>query len=285
MDLGLKDKLIVIAGGRGELGLAETTRTVLEREGALTVLLDDGSAKQVRATDFQIDLGDRRAFKGAFNRLRKKYASIAGYVSMVAGPLPSVLPGFRRVQRGHLQEQTEQTYYPVVYAYQEMREWAEVLDVPPMIVVWSSVNGLEKYALNEFAYDGAQSSVIKSVGNAAVYSRGKMYVVGVACGTLDNPLWEQSGQQEALKLIVKAIPDGRVTTLEEAAEHVAFYLSRGHALNGETISLARSWGRGRKTGSLVEKNNLVNPCPHHADVMGANYFRNFIHDREKCYDL
>jgi len=243
MDLGLKDKLIVIAGGRGELGLAETTRTILEREGAVTILLDDGSAREVRKTDFQVDLGDPRAFQRVFKRIRRKYASIAGYVSMVAGPLASVLPGFRRVERRHLQEQTEQTYYPVVYAYQEMREWAEVLDVPPTIVVWSSVNGLERYALNEFAYDGAQSSAMKSVGNAAVYSRGKMYVIGVACGTLDNPLWEQSGQSEALKLIAKAIPDGRVTTLEEAAEHVAFYLSRGHALNGEIVPLARSWGK------------------------------------------
>ncbi|KKQ75764.1 MAG: hypothetical protein US98_C0060G0002 [Parcubacteria group bacterium GW2011_GWC1_38_6] len=227
MDLGLKNKLIVVGGGAGGIGriVCETLLT----EGAEVIVADVANG--------DIDLCSPNETQRFFQDLKKHHKQLSGYCSLVyggggeSGLLDSSLLEIRSVLNN--------TLLAAVFPIQEAVRWMKKTGGGNIVVV-SSVNSI--LGLNEFAYDIAKGALNRIAPDIATgHGKDGIYATTLCLGTIcGTPSWKN--RDKDLVRIASAIPDNKVTTTQEVANMIAFLLSHhSMMLNGSTIIADRGW--------------------------------------------
>lgn len=237
MNLGLFDKIILVAGGAG--GIGQAVCAVLHHdEGAKVVSLDAKVVPVVPWRQEQVDLSDWLKVQELFRDLRARVGMIAGFCSLVyAGGGDE---RFSEVRPHHLKHQFEGTFLAALYPAQAAAKWMSLSTEGGNIVIVSSVNSV--LGLNECPYDFAKGAVNRIAPDIIADCGEKnisavTLLPGTICGT---PSWE--GKEEWLKNIASAIPDHKVTTAREVGNTIAFLLSHhGKMFSGSTIVADRGW--------------------------------------------
>lgn len=228
MDLGLKDKLVVVGGGEGGVGTALCK--ALKEEGAIVVSADIKSG---------IDLSSHEKTREFFSNLRQQYhQGLYGFVSSVYDGQTAKIPFIDATQ-----EQMDiaykgtysAAYWPAIEAARWMKETGG-----GHILVLSTVN--TKLGLAEGPYEtmkGAVNRIAPSI--ATQYGSKGVYAITLLAGTIaPTPPWE--GHDDLLEQVRKTIPDKRVTTPEEVSNVIAFLLSSyANAFNGNELLMDRGW--------------------------------------------
>lgn len=226
MELGLKNQVIVIGGGAGGIGSA--LYKVLAQEGAQVFVADLVNG---------IDLGSPQPVKDFFADLRRKHRKLYGYCSLVYGGGGE--SGIIDATPTEIQGEIHGTLLAAVYPIQEAIRWMKETGGGHIVVV-SSINSV--LGLNEFAYDLAKGALNRIAPDIAT-SCGKygIYAVTLCLGTVGGtPSW--AGKEDQLKKIANAIPDKKVTDVNEVSRVIAFLLS-DHAkmFNGCNLLADRGW--------------------------------------------
>ncbi len=226
MNLGLEGKLIVVAGGAGDIGQA--TCKILSQEGAIIEVADKVDDVNLAYMD------DVRPF---FQNLRAKYDTIHGFVSLVYGGRAE---GVADTSVARFEEVLRNTLHAAVYSAQESLRWMLEKGQGGHFVFVSSINSV--LGLNEFAYDVAKAGLNQVARDiASAHGKDGIYAVTLCPGTVaPTRAWE--GREESLEKIASVIPDGRVTTPEEVAHAIAFLLSEpAQMFSGHTLLADRGW--------------------------------------------
>ena len=227
MDLGLKDKRIVVTGAMG--GIGTEICKVLEEEGARVVPVDIKSGT---------DLGDAVQTHEYFQELREQYKKIDGFVSSVYGG-PGGQSGLHEVRLDDFESDMRNTFYAVFYPVKEALTWMRETGGGHIVVI-TSINA--HLGLGEWGYDIAKAGLEQMVRNLATWhSNEGIYSFALAPGTVaPTPAWE--GKGDVLAAIARSIPDGKVTHPSEVANFVAFLLSSyARMAIGNTILGDRAW--------------------------------------------
>ncbi|MDI6602624.1 MAG: SDR family oxidoreductase [Patescibacteria group bacterium] len=226
MELGLKDKLIVVGGGAGGIGSAVCE--ILRKEEAQVVIADLKNG---------VDLGDPHKVKDFFTDLREHYKNLYGYCSLVYGGGGE--NGVIDADSTEIEKELRDTLLAGVYPIQEAVRWMKEIGEGHIVVV-SSINSV--LGLNEFAYDLAKGAINRVAPDIAT-GCGKygIYAVTLCLGTIGGtPSW--IGKEDQLRKIADAIPDKKVTDVNEAARVIAFLLSKhSEVFNGCTLLADRGW--------------------------------------------
>jgi len=227
MDLGLKDKLIVVGGGAG--GIGRVVCKTLLAEGAEVIIADVANG--------DVDLSNQTGTQEFFQTLRKSHEKLSGYCSLVYGGGGE--NSFLDASPHEIESVLQDTLLAAIYPIQEAVRWMKETGGGQIVVV-SSINSM--LGLNEFAYDVAKGALNRiapdiATGCGKYGVRATTLCLGTVCGT---PSWK--GREEDIIRIASAIPDGQVTMAKEVANTIAFLLSHHAAiLNGSTIIADRGW--------------------------------------------
>jgi NAD(P)-dependent dehydrogenase (short-subunit alcohol dehydrogenase family) len=230
MDIGIKDKLIIVGGGAGGVG------TVVSQ-----VLREEGATVEVADIQAGTDLSDSEAVREFFDQAEARHRMrVVGFVSSVYGGSGGKnLTPFIETRPEELEAEFRGTFlaafYPIQEAVRRMRD-----NDGGNIVILSSINSW--LGLDETPYDCMKGALNRIAPNIAQAHAGEgICATTLILGTIKaTPSWV--GLEHELARIEQSIPGGRATTAEEVAQLVAFLLS-SHAtpFNGGEIPADRGW--------------------------------------------
>lgn len=231
MDLGLKDKVIVVTGGAK--GIGEGITRLLAREGAIPVIVgrnekDNESLIKEIGTGFQVttELSNPDACREAIDKVFQQYSKIDGVVNN-AGINDGV-----SLEHGNYKDFMQSLYNNVVHYYMIVQAALPALKKSKGSIVnisskvaetgqggtsgYAAANGGRNALTREWAVELLKYGIrVNAVIVAECYT--PLYDKWIK--TLDNP-------EETLKKITERIPlEKRMTTAEEIANMTVFLLS------------------------------------------------------------
>lgn len=228
MELGLKNRVIVLGGGAG--GIGQATVEFLTEEGAIVVVADRDRA----------DLGDKQSTGAFFASLRREYPAIHGYVSLVwHGAAEGDLT---QVTEEGLHAQVHDTLYGAVWPCQAAIEWMKETGGGSIVIV-SSINSV--VGVGQTDYDICKAGLNQLARDIATgYASSHIRANALCPGSVDTHVWDKlrSEDPKLFQKLSSVTPDGRLTSAVETAKVIAFLLSDVSSMfNGATLIADRGW--------------------------------------------
>lgn len=223
MDLGLRDKVVIVTGGGAGIGAAICA--ALKREGALPVSLGRGATAEHAARHFELELEDEAAVRTAVDATRAQFGAIDGLVNnagvndgigLEAGPA-----AFRASLERNL-----------VHAYLLAHLCVDALKATRGSIVNISSKTAVTGQGGTSGYTAAKGALLSLTREwAAALRRDGVRVNAVVPAEVMTPLYRQwldgfPDPEAQLAGIARRVPlEQRLTTAEEIADTVVFLLS------------------------------------------------------------
>ncbi len=237
MDLGLKEKLIIVSGQTGKIG--DTICKVLRSEGARVIVADKKNGidlnNSINAQKFLLE----DAIEGGSHNLY-------GYVCLIfgGGEERGTFDSQPHDSWMELKENLLAAIYTIQQATQIMKGQRE-----GHIVIMSSISSLLEP--DESAYDMAKNTLNRIAPDiAASYGYWNISATTLCLGAVGKTLY---WQEKTLNRIANSVPGKKVISPEEIAHIIAFLLSN-HAktFNGTTLVTNRRIGMETKSSFQMD---------------------------------
>jgi NAD(P)-dependent dehydrogenase (short-subunit alcohol dehydrogenase family) len=234
----LADRVIVVTGGAGGIGLA-IARAALA-EGARVVIADPIAPPEDLAREVEwrsVDVTDHPAVSAMFTDVQRRYGSLGGLVNnagiLHSGTVESLTATeWDRVMRVNL----DAVFFGVQAALPHFDDGATVVNIASTSAFLA---GRE-----QAAYEASKAGVVMLTRSLAVALAPRVRVNAVAPGLIDTPLTRRLfGSAAAFEARVREkIPLGRAGRPEEVAEAVLFLSApESRYITGETLLVDGGW--------------------------------------------
>ncbi len=236
MDLNLKDKVVIVAGGAGEKGsISETILQALVEEGAIPAILDiddrgasyvdDFSQKGTNASFFKVDLTKEFEVKQAIEGVAAKYGKIDVVVNVVGSNDGIGLDGSADDFMESLKLNLVSYFLTVKYALAELKKSkGNILNIGSKVGL-TGQGGTSAYAAAKGGVLAmTREWAIDLVGNGIRVNA----IIIAECWTPSYDSWLKTLEdgEKKRQSIVEKIPLGkRMTTPREIADTVLFTIS------------------------------------------------------------
>ena len=234
MDLCLKDKVVVVVGGAGNLGTVICD--VLREEGAVVRIADI-------KLDSSHDMSKEKLARDYIQSVVQEHRRLDGLITATYGG--SEGKPFHATLASQMKHEFHHTFLAPFNSARMAANWMSQNGGGGMVFVSSVNSGM---GLNEVAYDVAKGALDRLAPDiAADYGKQGIHAVTLCPGTVGGtPSWE--GREEELARIARSIPDGRLTNAREIAQAAAFFLSpHGKMFTGQRIVCDRAWSLVKNT--------------------------------------